>query len=117
MQPVIAVSLDRFDAKIRKKMLSKGKLINGNIVLDVYNYHTISSQYIPPKINCDKYIKKRGLGDWVESLLHPFVVRLDKWFGTELVGCTACARRKANLNRWWHRGVNYIQTKLNKLGN
>lgn len=39
-----------------------------------------------------------GLGDLVYALVHPVAVWLDRWIGTRLATCGACAKRRAWLN-------------------
>jgi hypothetical protein len=44
-------------------------------------------------------IVRRGAGDWLQWLLHPFVRLSDRWFGTKWETCTRCHLRKTWLNR------------------
>jgi hypothetical protein len=41
----------------------------------------------------------RGLGDLVATVANPIARASDALFGTHLVGCGSCAKRRAALNR------------------
>jgi len=55
------------------------------------------------------------LGDWVYWTLHPFVLVLDKTFGTRWQDCQTCAERRRRLNRWWHAATRWLRMRLNGL--
>jgi hypothetical protein len=44
-------------------------------------------------------LPRRGLGDLVATFAEPIAALSDKHLGTHLVGCNACAQRRAALNR------------------
>ena len=58
---------------------------------------------------------QRGPGDVLEAFLRPFVLFMDEHFGTKLEGCSACARRKANMNKWWNAATRWLRVRLNGL--
>ncbi|MDR2980714.1 MAG: hypothetical protein LBV12_00540 [Puniceicoccales bacterium] len=43
--------------------------------------------------------KEERLGDHVHAILHPIAEKIDAVAGTDLAHCSACARRRAFLNK------------------
>jgi hypothetical protein len=49
-----------------------------------------------PRVSARKY---RGAGDVVERIAKPVARMIDRTFGTNLVECPSCAKRRETLNR------------------
>lgn len=46
-----------------------------------------------------KHRRRRGLGDVIAAILHPFVRFSDRFFKTKLENCSPCARRRKTINQ------------------
>ena len=75
--------------------------VNHHRHLNGLTLHGNQEQMIHDQL-CDRlgkeYCEGYGVGDAVHAIAQPIAIAIDKVAGTNIQGCGACAKRRANLN-------------------
>lgn len=90
--------LEKFPRRFRDAVIAAGRVNGEEVAIEGCQYESLRQRHMVS-------FRRRGLGGWVEWLISPVVWASDKFLGTKLKACSACARRRNRLD-WigWHIG-------------